>query len=119
MPAVRLSFQYQPGEYALALRRVQARRLHPLRDVVAAALALALAAAWWSVAGFTVWLALLAAAAGALLLMLTAALFLVPALAERSNPKIRDPYDLHFSEEGIHFRTTNIDSKLAWSLYSS
>ena len=35
----------------------------------------------------------------------------------RKDPKMRDEFTLTFSEEGVAVKTTQIDSKLAWSLY--
>ena len=37
----------------------------------------------------------------------------------RGDPKFRDKYELTFSDEGIKVKTHQIDSKLAWSLYTS
>ncbi|MGH8645595.1 MAG: YcxB family protein [Gammaproteobacteria bacterium] len=39
-------------------------------------------------------------------------------LAFKSNPKFREPYQLDISEKGIHFKTTSIDSQVAWTHYS-
>jgi len=36
----------------------------------------------------------------------------------KKNPKFRERYQLTFNQEGIHFQTSTIDSKLAWSHYS-
>jgi hypothetical protein len=36
----------------------------------------------------------------------------------RSDPKFRDEYTLTFADEGVGFKTSNIDAKVAWSLYT-
>lgn len=36
----------------------------------------------------------------------------------RGDPKFRDEYSLSFSDEGIGFKTKNINASVAWSLYS-
>jgi len=36
----------------------------------------------------------------------------------RRDPKFREKYDLTFSDEGVAVKTFQIDSKLAWSLYT-
>jgi hypothetical protein len=36
----------------------------------------------------------------------------------RGDPKFRDEYTLTFSDEGIGFKTRNIDATVAWSLYT-
>jgi hypothetical protein len=51
-------------------------------------------------------------------LVLIAVFTVVPSLAFRLEPKFRDEYSLTFSSEGIHFRTTHIDSRLQWGMYS-
>jgi hypothetical protein len=45
-------------------------------------------------------------------------LFVVPRQRFRSDPKFRDEYLLQFSDEGIHFKTRQIDALLQWSLYN-
>jgi hypothetical protein len=45
-------------------------------------------------------------------------LFVVPRQRFRSDPKFRDQYLLQFSDDGIHFRTAQIDALLRWSLYN-
>ena len=119
MDAVRVSFDDRPGEYARALRRVQAHRLHVRRDLALGAAGSAGATALWMAGGPTLWAASLASAAIALLLILVTALFVVPALVERSDPKLRHPYELRYSNDGIRFVTTGIESHLAWSVYTA
>jgi len=45
-------------------------------------------------------------------------LFVVPRQAFRREPKFRDEYLLQFSDDGIHFKTAQIDALIQWSLYS-
>src|SRR5688500_7564779 len=84
-----VSFTYRPGEYARALRRVQARRLSLVRDTIVATLLLAVGSYFWVSTGFSLWVGLLCGSAAALLVLLAAAVLLMPFLAERSNPKLR------------------------------
>src|SRR2546428_7941280 len=42
----------------------------------------------------------------------------VPRQYFRGDPKFRDQYEMIFSDEGISLKTRQIDSKLAWSLYT-
>ena len=42
----------------------------------------------------------------------------VPRRYFRGDPKFRDKYEMTFSDEGIWVKTKQIDSKLAWSLYT-
>ena len=57
---------------------------------------------------------------GAVLLALVAyALLLLPTLIYRSQPKLKSEYRLIFSDDGIGFKTDEIDSMLKWSIYHS
>jgi hypothetical protein len=51
-------------------------------------------------------------------LLLLSAFTIVPVLAFRREPKFQDEYSLTFSPNGIHFRTSKIDSEIQWALYS-
>jgi len=44
--------------------------------------------------------------------------FIVPRQRFRSDPKFQDEYLLQFSDEGIQFKTAQIDALLQWSLYN-
>src|SRR5947209_1926705 len=52
------------------------------------------------------------------LLLLSLIFFVVPRQRFHSDPKFLDEYFLQFSEDGIHFKTAQIDSLIQWSLYS-
>lgn len=45
-------------------------------------------------------------------------LFVVPRQRFRSDPKFQDEYFLQFSDDGIQFKTAQIDALLQWSLYT-
>jgi hypothetical protein len=88
-------------------------------DIVAAIVAALLGAYCWHSPDYH-WLGVICVtASAALLLILFAAFVVIPPLAFRSEPKFRDDYSLAFSQDGIHFRTSHIDSQLQWSTYSS
>lgn len=36
----------------------------------------------------------------------------------RSNPKLREPYELTFSDEGIVFRSKGVESRVEWNFYT-
>lgn len=46
------------------------------------------------------------------------ALFVTPRQKFRSDPRYRDEYFLQFSEDGIQFKTSQIDALIQWSLYT-
>jgi hypothetical protein len=119
MEFLSLSFSYQPGEYARALRRVQISKLRAVRDAVIAALVLGLAAFLWISDGYSWVVGVMLVSILFFGLVLGFGVFVLPTLVSRSQPKLREPYTLRFSGEGVHFRTTGIDSNLSWSVYSS
>lgn len=45
-------------------------------------------------------------------------LFVWPRQRFRSDPKFKDEYFLQFSEDGIQFKTAQIDALIQWSLYT-
>ena len=45
-------------------------------------------------------------------------LFVLPRQRFRSDPKFKDEYFLQFSEDGIQFKTAQIDALIQWSLYT-
>jgi len=119
MPIIRVEFLYQPGEYARALRYVQVRRLLSWRDSIVALFVIAISIFLWVTGGFTFWVTLFCAVGILLLAMIAFGIFVTPVLVERSQPKLRERYQLTFSDDGIHFITANIDSQLSWNLYST
>ena len=52
------------------------------------------------------------------LLMAFLLFFVIPRQRFRSDPKFADEYLLQFSDDGIHFKTAQVDSLLQWSLYN-
>lgn len=59
------------------------------------------------------------ALAGTLALIIISALYVVPQLAYSRDEKLKRPYHLRFAEDGIEFRTDNLDSRLGWLLYTN
>jgi hypothetical protein len=45
------------------------------------------------------------------------ALFVMPGQRFRGEPKFKDEYFLQFSDDGIQFKTTQVDALIQWSLY--
>lgn len=115
---INLSFRYSKSDIERAVRSHNASRMRPRLDI-AMAVVLALAGAFLWRSPDSHWFGVFCLGASSVfLLLLLAALVILPALAFRLEPKYRDDYSLVFSPEGIHFRTAQIDSQLQWSLYS-
>lgn len=118
MEPARLSFRYTEGEYRDAVRRHFGRRLSPRRDLAVSGLALAGGLAMLATGVGPGWAAGALASVGMTLAALVVAAFAwVPGHWWRSQPKLHEPYDLVFSDEGIVFKTRQLDSKIGWSHY--
>jgi YcxB-like protein len=116
--AVSLTFRYGPGEYVRAVNAYQRTQLRPVADSVFSAAFLAGGACAISLGGAQYfWLGILFLGFGLAIPLLVGFFLLLPRVMFANNPKFRFEYCLTFSEEGIHFRTTAIDSRLDWSLY--
>ena len=116
---VSTTFTFTRDEYVLAMKRHYRSTLKVGRDVIAGFLALAAGVylLMSSSGGWTAWA--LTILGVALLLMVAYALFLLPGMIYRSQPKLKDEYSLTFADDGIGFKTSSIDSTLQWSLYQS
>ena len=73
---------------------------------------------WWA-EGLSAWPITALCLAATLALIILSALYFVPAMAYRRDEKLRRPYHLKFTDDGIVFRTDNIDSRLGWEIYNS
>jgi hypothetical protein len=117
---VTLAFRYLPGEYVRAVRAHQLQNLRLVLDsIVSAMLLVAGAATLLFGAERYLWLGVTFCGIGlALPAIIAVALLVVPRIALAGNAKLREPYRLTFSDQGIRFETTSIESNLAWSLYT-
>lgn len=117
---VSISFVYQREDFANAFRAHQGTPARVAFDACVALALIGLGGWLWPAPGWTGWLGLVFAVVGAVFLLLLVAVPLVgPAIAVWGDPKKRKRYHLTFSDEGIHFRTQDIDSRLQWSMYRS
>ena len=118
METVNLSFRYAERDYARAARSHYASRLRlPLDIAVIVGVAVLGTYEWHS--GSQAFGITLLCMAGLFTLILLAAFALIPAVTFRNQAKFRDEYSLSISPQGVHFRTTNIDSELKWGIYTS
>jgi len=109
---VEISFKYSKAEFVLAMREYYAKAMHLRTDIFAGAAGL--------VAGYFLDdpLKTILMVAGVILLgIVILAYFALPRIRFRSDPKFQDEYALQFAEEGIHFKTEHIDSKIKWEIY--
>ena len=52
-----------------------------------------------------------------MLTLLSYAMFVLPYMIYRSQPKLKSEYRLRFQDDGIGFHTDDIDAQLKWSMY--
>ena len=76
----------------------------------------------WKLAAFyegeIFWGSLLLGIIGVFIALLLAARFIMPYYIYKHSIINRGEYFLEFSEEGIHFKASGIDSKLNWTMYN-
>ncbi len=115
---ISLQFKYTEAEYVAAIRLYMRRSPDFIIRLVVCALYVIV----------SISLLVLLAVESDVLVLFVAATFIPPVLAFmgyfaqpryafRREPKFRDEYFLQFSDDGIHFRTAQIDSLVQWSLY--
>jgi|SRR5580704_14668076 hypothetical protein len=115
---VNLSFRYLESDYVRAMRAHYASRLRLRLDISVIVATVAFGAYLWRSPQSRLYGMVVVGIAAVFALMLVAAFAVIPSVVFRREPKFRDDYSLTFSPEGIHFRTTHIDSQLQWSMYS-
>jgi hypothetical protein len=114
---ITLQFRYTQDEVVDAGRMYYARTLRLKMDYVVGTVTL--------LVGMWVWRSTGKITEALFLFVLSGLVFAIPALAHfvlplvfyRQEPRFKDEYWLQFSDEGILFRTRQIDSRLEWSLY--
>ncbi|MFN8458952.1 MAG: YcxB family protein [Anaerolineae bacterium] len=111
-----LQFQYTEAEYVAAVRSFYNRKFHIPTYAVGVGIVL--------LAGFLFWLysrepVILFGWSVFALIVLTPLIFYVitPHTHFRREANFCDTYWLRFSEEGLEFKTTHVNSQLDWQLY--
>jgi hypothetical protein len=117
METVSLSFRYDEHDYVRAMRAHYASRLRLPLDI-AVVVVVAVIGVYELRSGSQRFGIALLTLSGIFALMLVSAFAVIPRIAFRSQPKFRDDYSLTFTPQGIHFRTTHIESDLQWSMYT-
>jgi YcxB-like protein len=114
---VSITFRYLPGEYVRAIRAHQRTRMRLVMDGIISTLALAISLlAFMSGRRDVFWLGVALFAVGlALPLLLAVFYFILPRML--TSTRFDGDYEMTFSDDGIHFRATAVDSRIGWSLY--
>jgi hypothetical protein len=119
-PEVKLEYEYTEAEYLAANRLFFLSSPNLLGRLIAFGLLLGAGAVLISFL-LTDWLILFPAVL--FVFLFEAALFYnvlvtTPRKYFRGDAKFRDRYELTFSDEGVKLKTSQVDSKMAWSLYT-
>ena len=112
-------FTITKPEYISALRRYYKTQLQPIRDSIAAVLAVCagLYLYLFTTSRIRPWFLIVP---GLILGLMVAYAFLwLPTLIFQSQPKLKSEYHLRFGDDAIRFTTDTIDSTLQWSTYHS
>jgi len=115
---ITLIFTHREKEYVAAIRLFYARVYHTRFLIVVSSLVLSVGLVLFLMnvdfllAGVAIVVALI------LLVINVYAYFVTPSQYFRRNAKFQEEYDLRFSEDGLLFRSKNMESKLEWSFYS-
>jgi len=116
---IKLDFSYSEGEYLAASRLFFFRSIEMVVRLTLFSLLIAAGFILLSflVDDFPLWVSL----AGMILFegaILYGILIALPRRYFRGDPKFRDKWEFSFSEQGLLVKTEQIDSRLAWSLYT-
>lgn len=114
---MKVTFQYTQDEYARAFWMNSRKRRNPKLDTVMIIVTLVFGG-WSLMEGKIFWGWLALGTAGLLIGLLTAGRFFIPYFVYNRYIRNRGEYTLDFTQDGIHFKTTNIDSNLNWSMYT-
>ncbi len=116
---ISLRFKYTEEEYVSASRLYQMRAQKLLLRIgaVSVIVAVFILSVLIMNLGFEASLALILAAFVPFL-SLFLSLSILPRRRFRADPRFKDEYLLQFSDDGIHFKTAQIDALIQWSLYS-
>lgn len=112
-----ISFTYSRNEYIRAVRCYYKAVLRVRLDVSIAAIVFGIGCYLVYSQGIDAISLMLMILGASLLLIIGCAWFIVPRLKYACRPKLKQPYELVFSDASILFRTTGIESRLDWSFY--
>jgi hypothetical protein len=119
-PEVKLEYQYTEAEYIAANRLFLFSSPNAIARLLVFGLVLGLAVV---VPGLLVtsWLMLFPGLVFVVIfeaMLLYSVLVTTPRKYFRGDGKFRDRYEITFSDEGVRLKTSQVDSKTAWSLYT-
>jgi hypothetical protein len=118
MENINLKFQYTEAEYTAAMRLHYSNILSLKRDLILALIMLVLGIIDLSVFGYSLLWVLVVALSLFFLFMLLFANFFIPSIVFKREMKLKDEYELEFTDAGINFHTVNLKSQLQWKIYN-
>ena len=115
---INLTYKYTESEYVSAARFFYTRTLHTKLNLFISVIAIFSGLVGVLLAGDSLLWSLLMFAGFLVLFFSYYAHFVTPRLHYQRNPKLREQYHLQFSEDGLVFRSKELESRLEWSFYS-
>lgn len=111
-----VKFKYSENEYCKAMRGYYINSNKMKIDGIFLVLLMFYIAFSWSTSDTRLRF-LLVTACGLYLIFMIFLLVFVPRMLFRQNSKFKDEYALSITEDGIHFKTVHLNSKLDWNYY--
>ncbi|MBI1878388.1 MAG: YcxB family protein [Chloroflexi bacterium] len=111
-----LQFQYTEAEYVAAVHSYYNRTFHMRTYIIALSVVLLAGLYLW----FSTGEAVMFFGVSVFLLIVATPLifyFVTPRTVFRREPNFHNIYTLRFTEDGLEFKTENVNSKLDWKLY--
>ncbi len=112
-------FTITRDEYIRAMRRHYRTRLRIGRDIVGGLIAICCGLYLLNSTDQFAFAWLLIVVGTFLLVLVAYAILVMPSMIYRSQPKLKSRYRLQFDDNGIRFRTNDIDAQLKWQMYHS
>ncbi len=117
--SISAAFTITREEYLRAIRRYYKTKLQVKRDLVGSAIAIGVGVYLLNTIENDVFAWFLIVSGVVLAALVVYTILILPAIIYRSQPKLKDEYRLEFRDDGIGFKTKEIDSNLKWSIYHS
>ena len=114
---MKVNFQYTKAEYARALWMHSKQNMRSKLDAPLSVLALFFGG-YLLIEGQTLWGSLILGVVGLFVLFYIIARYIIPAYVYKYSVADKGEYSFEFTQDGIHFTATNIDSQLDWSLFT-
>ena len=115
---ISIRFNNNEKEYGEVIRIHLLKSLRTKIDIIIAIILILSGFIFLNYYGYSAIWALMIGAGTLFLFIMLYALYILPPKRFRQEPKFKDEYILDFSEDGLIFKTEQLNSKLDWSYYN-